>query len=89
MTIARNATNVTTQLLAVQLLTANAIMDYGLSLDEQNLGPEINISPNIDTGTCEIQIESERESYHTMLASENVLKRDWDTPEEDEAWAHL
>jgi hypothetical protein len=25
----------------------------------------------------------------TMLASEDVLKRDWDTPEEDAAWAHL
>lgn len=25
----------------------------------------------------------------TMLASEDVLRRDWDTPEEDAAWAHL
>lgn len=25
----------------------------------------------------------------TMLASEAVLRRDWDRPEEDEAWAHL
>lgn len=25
----------------------------------------------------------------TMLASEAVLRRDWDSPEEDEAWAHL
>jgi hypothetical protein len=23
------------------------------------------------------------------LASESVLRKDWDTPEEDEAWAHL
>ena len=31
------------------------------------------------------------ESYviDTMLASEDVLRRDWDTPEEDAAWAHL
>lgn len=28
-------------------------------------------------------------SFHTMLASEAVLRRDWDTPEEDEAWADL
>lgn len=28
-------------------------------------------------------------SIYTMLASENVLSRDWETPEEDEAWAHL
>jgi hypothetical protein len=25
----------------------------------------------------------------TMLASEAILRRDWDTPEEDAAWAHL
>lgn len=28
-------------------------------------------------------------SYATMLASEAVLAREWDTPEEDEAWANL
>ena len=25
----------------------------------------------------------------TMLLSETALSKDWDTPEEDEAWAHL
>ncbi len=29
------------------------------------------------------------EAFQTMLASEAVLRREWDTPEEDEAWAHL
>ena len=29
------------------------------------------------------------ESWQTMLASERVLARDWDTKEEDEAWADL
>jgi hypothetical protein len=29
------------------------------------------------------------ESFQTMLASEDVLRRDWDLPEEDEAWADL
>jgi hypothetical protein len=29
------------------------------------------------------------EAYETMLASEDVLRRDWDTPEEDEAWSNL
>ena len=29
------------------------------------------------------------EAYQTMLASENVLRADWDSPEEDEAWANL
>lgn len=27
--------------------------------------------------------------YETMLASEELLRRDWDTPEEDAAWASL
>ena len=29
------------------------------------------------------------EAYRTMLASEQVLRRDWDQPEEDAAWENL
>lgn len=29
------------------------------------------------------------DAFQTMLASEHVLRRDWDLPEEDIAWAHL
>ena len=29
------------------------------------------------------------ESLATMLASESVLRRDWDRPEEDAAWSDL
>lgn len=29
------------------------------------------------------------EAYQTMLASENILRQDWDQPEEDLAWADL
>ena len=36
---------------------------------------------------AERQIASE--SFHTMLATEPVLRRDWERPEEDAAWAHL
>jgi len=36
-----------------------------------------------------IQEEGELYAIDTMLASEDVLRRDWDTPEEDVAWAHL
>jgi hypothetical protein len=28
-------------------------------------------------------------AFDAMLAAEDVLKRDWDTPEEDARWAHL
>ena len=33
--------------------------------------------------------EKPSEAYQTMLASETLLQRDWDRPEEDEAWADL
>ncbi|MBC8231255.1 DUF2281 domain-containing protein [bacterium] len=29
------------------------------------------------------------ESFQTMLASERVLRRDWEKQQEEEAWAHL
>lgn len=29
------------------------------------------------------------EAIFTMLASEDILKREWNTPEEDELWAGL
>jgi hypothetical protein len=29
------------------------------------------------------------EAFQTMLASEEVLRRDWDDPEEDELWVDL
>jgi hypothetical protein len=34
-------------------------------------------------------IEEMSEAWQTMLASEAVLRRDWDRPEEDRAWADL
>ncbi|HEY0733666.1 MAG TPA: hypothetical protein VGD69_02070 [Herpetosiphonaceae bacterium] len=40
-----------------------------------------------ENGTAEILASSD--ALQTMLASEAVLRRDWDTPEEDAAWAHL
>jgi len=32
---------------------------------------------------------SHSEAWETMLASEHLLRKDWDTPEEDAAWADL
>jgi tricorn protease-like protein len=29
------------------------------------------------------------EAYQTMLATEGILREDWDHPEEDAAWAYL
>jgi len=33
--------------------------------------------------------ETISEPYQAMLASESILRRDWDRPEEDAAWANL
>ncbi len=48
---------------------------------------EIILNPIIDR-TINYDI-SGSDAILTMIASEEVLGRDWDTPEEDEAWAHL
>ena len=38
---------------------------------------------------AKLTLRESSEAYETMLASEAVLRRDWDGPEEDEAWADL
>ena len=47
------------------------------------------ISQLLDQRHEHIIREPASEAYQTMLASEAVLRRDWDRPEEDEAWADL
>lgn len=37
----------------------------------------------------EMQQLLKSEGFQTMLASEIILSKDWDSPEEDEAWANL
>jgi prevent-host-death family protein len=39
--------------------------------------------------TRRVQRRLEAEAGATMIASERVLAKEWDTPEEDEAWANL
>jgi hypothetical protein len=34
-------------------------------------------------------LEGTSEAWQTMVASEAILRRDWDRPEEDRAWADL
>lgn len=58
------------------------------------------LSPFIDTYKTQHRVEKPNShffdyeelsdtAYATMLASEAVLGKDWDSPEEDEAWADL
>jgi hypothetical protein len=36
-----------------------------------------------------LRTKSDGEAFNGLLASQSVLARDWDTPEEDAAWANL
>ena len=36
-----------------------------------------------------LRSKSDGEAFNGLLASQAVLSRDWDTPEEDAAWANL
>ena len=36
-----------------------------------------------------LRLKSEEESFNGLLLSESALRKEWDTPEEDEAWASL
>ena len=47
------------------------------------------VSYLLERETAQTSPERFSEAFRTMLASEAVLRRDWDRPEEDEAWASL
>ena len=36
-----------------------------------------------------LRLKSDNEAFNGLVASESVLQRDWNTPEEDTAWANL
>ena len=36
-----------------------------------------------------VSVEGTSEAWQTMVASEAVLRRDWERPEEERAWADL
>jgi uncharacterized protein HemX len=47
------------------------------------------ISYLIERDMAALLAQPEPDGRSLALASEAVLRRDWDTPEEDAAWAHL
>jgi hypothetical protein len=61
--------------------------EYSIVLKRQNDGPS---REDLLRGFfIEMGFPFKSEAFKTMLASEQVLKRDWDTPEEDAAWSDL
>jgi hypothetical protein len=47
------------------------------------------ISYLLDREMVQTKTEPTSEAFQTMLASETVLRKDWERTEEDEAWANL
>ena len=47
------------------------------------------VSYLLERDLADLLTDADTDSLATMLASEDVLRRDWDRPEEDAAWAHL
>jgi len=47
------------------------------------------VSYLLDRDIAELLPAGDSGARHSMLASEAILRRDWDRPEEDAAWAHL
>jgi hypothetical protein len=47
------------------------------------------VSYLLERDLADLLLDADTNTRATMLASEAVLRRDWDRPEEDAAWAHL
>lgn len=47
------------------------------------------VSYLLERDSADLRADADTDARATMLAAEAVLRRDWDRPEEDEAWAHL
>ena len=47
------------------------------------------VSYLLERDLADLLMDADTDARATMLASEAVLRRDWDGPEEDAAWAHL
>lgn len=47
------------------------------------------VSYLLERDLVELLTDADTDARAMMLASEAILRRDWDRPEEDAAWAHL
>ncbi|MBI5841044.1 MAG: hypothetical protein HZB19_13180 [Chloroflexi bacterium] len=71
------------------LLPTSAIQHFAVSVfDQYNI---LDWSQLLGVSVLQFKMREllKSEAYQTMLASESILSRDWDSPEEDEAWANL
>jgi len=63
--------------------TTSPILALSSSTSLYTANPQLNISWKVGS------LDENNEAILTMLASEDILRREWDTPEEDEQWADL
>ncbi|GAK53729.1 hypothetical protein U14_05003 [Candidatus Moduliflexus flocculans] len=56
--------------------------DYSRSVTSSDAG-------TISEMSSDVLMKPSSEAWQTMLASEAMLRHDWERPEEDLAWAHL
>ncbi len=47
------------------------------------------VSYLVEREHAQLDLPAASDAFQTLLASEAVLRLDWDRPEEDAAWAHL
>lgn len=81
------------------ILAKEALLKSGISPSQGGTGSNASYSHLVYAWVCvdsaSLQFcspsvgDEEDSSRLTMFASEAVLRRDWNSPEEDEAWAHL
>lgn len=62
-------------------------MDFQTAMNNQAY--DWKVFPITDSYSDFFELQAESASYQLMLATEKVLSRDWDSPEEDDAWADL
>ena len=74
----------------MQSVTISQIEEHLKNLPPEKLAVVYDfVSYLMDREVRRAVMETPSEGYQTMLASQSVLQRDWDRPEEDEAWANL
>jgi len=87
-TLTITATNTTTRQ-RVSLLPTSAIQRAVVFISNQNRVFDWSQLLGLEIYSDTFPKARYSQAYQTMLASENVLRRDWEQPEEDAAWASL
>ena len=71
-------------------VTVDRIDERLRQLPPEKLGAVYDfVSSLLDREQSDHLSDAEMDARSTMLASEAVLRREWDSPGEDAAWAHL